>query len=59
MNEIISIEQDDKDKKFVEKMEDRTCIVEIKHRGVFEGIIESFKSSGKYMVRLTKKIEDR
>lgn len=59
MNRLITIRPTDKTKRIVSKKEDMTCEVEIKHEGLFEGIIVNISSSGKYDIRLTKHIEVR
>jgi len=57
MNRLITIHPTDKTKKIITKKEDMTCEVEIKHEGLFEGIITRISSSGKYDIKLTKYIE--
>ena len=59
MNRLIIIDQDTKTKRFITKNEDRTCEVEIRHEGVFEGFIENMTSRGVYEIRLLKQIEGR
>lgn len=59
MNRLITIEPYMKTRRIVNKSENRTCEVEIKHEGIFEGFIEKIHSSGRYEVRLIKQIEGR
>jgi hypothetical protein len=57
MERLVTISPGSKTKKFITKNEDRTCEVEIKHEGIFNGFIERIYSSGKYDIRLTGKVE--
>ena len=57
MNRIITVHPTDKTKKIVHRRDDMTCQVEVKHEGLFEGVIETISSSGRYEIRLTKLIE--
>jgi hypothetical protein len=59
MEETVTITPNNDKVKFISKDNDRMCEVIIKYRGVFEGHIERISSSGNYLVKLIKKIEDR
>jgi hypothetical protein len=59
MNRLIKIEPHTKTKRFIQKNDDRTCEVEIRHEGIFEGFIEKLTTRGVYEIRLLRKIEDR
>ena len=58
MNELISVQPNDKLRRFVIKNEDRTCELEISRRGIFKGIIEKIYSNGRYDVRLLEMIQE-
>ena len=59
MNRLITIDQNTKTKRFINKNEDMTCEVEIKYEGIFEGKIERITSRGVYEIRLLKKVEGK
>ena len=52
------VDMDDKNKSFIFKNEDMTCLVRIEKRGIYEGIIETMRSNGRHTIRLTKRLED-
>lgn len=58
MEGTITIKPDDKDKKITMRNDDRTCEVEVKHNGLYNGYIETISSSGKYKIKLLEKIKD-
>jgi len=57
--EKVILEPDNKNMFFIEKNEDRSCEIKVKDRGVFKGHIDSIYSSGRYIITLLEKIEDR
>lgn len=55
--ERVTIYPNDKSNKIIHKEDDMTCEVFLSKRGIYEGIIETMYSTGRYIIRLTNKIE--